>query len=148
MEYESTCSCGGVAIQLSLPEAIERYTPRQCDCDFCLSHNLSYLSDPHGSFTITTCGVLNRLRQGSGQAAFLQCPDCLQVVAVTCQYETRTQDTGSTETEIKGAVSSALFAASFHMAPSETVSPKYLDASEKRGRWLAHWAVVTLKENA
>ncbi|XOV77571.1 MAG: aldehyde-activating protein [Aestuariibacter sp.] len=134
MHYSACCSCGEVTVQISLPNPIEAYEPRQCDCDFCMARGLAYLSDPNGLLTITSEKPLKALKQGSNQASFLQCLGCDQVVAVTCQYET----------ELRGAASSRLFAKHYQLATSSPVSPKLLSAVDKRERWLTLWAKVKL----
>lgn len=136
MHYSASCSCGEVTIQFSLPNLIESYEPRQCDCDFCMARGLSYLSDPDGTLTITSAKPLKGLQQGSNQASFLQCTGCDEVVAVTCQYET----------ELRGAASSKLFAKCYQLASSAPVSPKLLSAIDKRERWLTIWARVNVIE--
>ena len=44
------CNCGQTKIKLSLSNKLNKYSPRACDCDFCISRKISYLSHPEGEF--------------------------------------------------------------------------------------------------
>ncbi|WP_052155007.1 hypothetical protein [Aliiglaciecola lipolytica] len=131
-QYSVNCNCKSITVNISLPNTIESYQPRACDCDFCQSHNLSYLSDKDGTLSISPTAKLNTLKQGSQQASFLQCANCLQVVAVT-YYSAELQ---------KGAVSSELFSTSHALPEAIAVSPKRLSESEKVQRWSTMWLTI------
>ena len=132
MNYSSSCQCGKIEILLSLPHAIETIEPRMCDCDFCKSHELTYLSEPVGELIIKGNRGLRQLKQGSEQAIFWQCKSCNQIVAVTSEFEG----------QIKGAVNSNLFTKSRVLSPPVTVSPKILSPEKKRERWASTWLKV------
>lgn len=138
MDYYATCLCQSVQLELSLPNAIEQYKPRACDCDFCQQHHLAYISDSDGTLRIEAKVELGFLKQGSGQASFVQCSQCEQVVAVTYK----------TEKELKGAVSAALFAGQYRLGQYQSASPKLLSAQEKRERWATLWMSVVIEKSA
>jgi hypothetical protein len=74
------CTCGKIEFILELPEKLENYSPRQCDCDFCVQHNLMYLSHPQGKISISNSGNFEILKQGSEQASFLRCDGCGAII--------------------------------------------------------------------
>ena len=137
MDYSSVCSCQSVKIELSLPNSIEHYSPRECDCDFCQQHKLAYISDKDGKLSISSKVVLNCLKQGSEQASFIQCSECGEVVAVTYK----------TATALKGAVSATLFARQYTLGQYQSASPKLLDAQEKRERWATLWMSAVIEKS-
>lgn len=132
MKYSSSCQCGKVGVVLSLPHSIERLEPRECDCDFCKSHELIYLSEPDGELSIEAHGALKQLKQGSEQATFWQCTSCNKIVAVTIAFDG----------QIKGAVNGNLFTKNWRLKNSVTVSPKILSPEKKRERWASAWLNV------
>lgn len=132
MNYSSSCQCGKIVIQLSLPHAIETIEPRICDCDFCKSHELTYLSEPAGELFIAGGSGLRQLTQGSEQAIFWQCKSCNQIVAVTSEFEG----------QIKGAVNGNLFTKKRTLKNPVPVSPKNLSPEKKRERWMSMWLKV------
>jgi len=136
MEYSSSCSCGKTRVTLTLPQSIEEYTPRACDCDFCSKRKASYISDPNGVFEITRTQNIEQLLQGSKQATFWQCKDCDNLIAVT--YES--------EKGLQGAVNASLFTEKYNIQEPISVSPKTLSPDEKRERWTAAWMQVQLGE--
>ncbi len=132
MYYVSKCNCGSITISCHFPLPIEEYSARKCDCDFCMARGLSYLSDVNGTIFFSSSNKMNQLTQGSGQAKFWQCAKCEDVIAVTHAYNS----------EIRGAVSKALFDDKYSLKPSICVSPKKLSASEKTNRWSSVWSTV------
>ena len=136
MRFQTHCSCGNISVGLILPKPIESYRPRQCDCDFCMSNNIQYLSDSNGSLSIKPTTQLNQLRQGSEQAVFWQCSNCHQIVAVSHQYEN----------EFRGALNAQLFSHEHQLPEAVVVSPKSLSPSEKRERWSSVWLHFHLDE--
>ena len=132
MEYKARCSCGDIEIIINLPEPIESYSARKCDCDFCVPRCLAYLSDANGTLSFTPKDKLVQLKQGSGQATFWQCRNCEDVVAVS---NTQNGDT-------RGAAVKGLFEGLYSLQESVTVSPKTLSAAEKLERWPLVWAKV------
>lgn len=132
MNYSTSCSCGKIKVTAYFPLPIEEYQARECDCDFCISRGLAYLSDAKGTISFSPKAQLNQLKQGSGQAIFWECNNCHDVVAVT----------NSKHDEVRGAVSKQLFAKHLTLKPSVIVSPKQLSASEKAERWSTVWSKV------
>lgn len=114
------------------PSPIEEYQARECDCDFCISRGLAYLSDVNGTISFSPKELMNQLKQGSGQATFWECDSCHDVVAVT----------NKKNGEVRGAVSKQLFAQHFKLKPSVPISPKKLSPSEKSERWPNVWSKV------
>lgn len=132
MNYSSSCLCGKVSVSLTLSNPIENYDPRECDCEFCQLHEIIYISDAKGEFTIGPIDTLTKLKQGSEQATFWQCSSCKQIVAVTCKFTD----------EIRGAVNGVLFSKESKLKTVVTVSPKFLSPTEKRERWSTSWLQV------
>ncbi|WP_353668024.1 hypothetical protein [Marinomonas sp. THO17] len=132
MSYSTSCSCGKITVVANFPSPIEEYQARECDCDFCISRGLAYLSDVNGTISFSPKETMNQLKQGSGQATFWECDNCHDVVAVTNEKNG----------VVRGAVSKRLFARRFQLKPSVTVSPKKLSASEKSVRWPNVWSKV------
>ena len=115
-----------------LPEPFDAYTPRRCDCDFCTTREISYLSDPSGSVEIVCKYPLKPISQGSEQAQFLSCPNCDCVVTVVYLFEDG----------LKGAVNARLIIAGDQLQEAEVVSPRLLSATEKIKRWNDIWFPV------
>ncbi|MDK2593871.1 aldehyde-activating protein [Pseudoalteromonas obscura] len=132
MKYCASCKCGNVEVSVNFPHPIEKYQPRECNCDFCLANGLAYLSDPNGTLSLTAKDPMKRLKQGSLQATFWQCPHCMDIVAVTHANNNKT----------RGAVSKQLFEAKYRIPPSIRVSPKKLSPTEKLIRWNTAWSTV------
>jgi len=132
----ATCPCGIVNLTLNLPAAPESYAPRRCDCDFCTSRNLQYLSDPAGQLQIHSTKPLQRLRQGSEQAEFLACSQCQTIVAVCYR-----------EAEIcVGAANASLLQPRSQFAEAVTVQPRLLAADTKTERWKQLWTPLVVEE--
>ncbi len=128
------CRCGHIKLLVSLPEALESYSPRECDCDFCSARGIEYLSDPAGQITITGIEPLVVSRQGSDQAQFLSCNRCRVVVAVVLELENH----------LIGAVNAPLLDSYHRFGQKSVVSPRLLEANEKRSRWESIWSAVEI----
>jgi hypothetical protein len=135
MNYFSSCLCESVQVTLSLPNPIESYHPRVCDCDFCKYHRLAYISDPLGKLSIKLNVSVNFLKQGSEQASFVQCSKCHQIITVIYNGE-KAQ---------RGAVSAALFANKYALGEYQSISPRLLSSSDKRERWSRLWLTVVFE---
>jgi len=135
--YKSSgqCRCGKTSVVIGLPEPLEQYSPRQCDCDFCMSRNILYLSNPEGKLIIESVSDLVSEQQGSKQAAFLSCAYCHTVIAATIQSGDK----------LIGAVNSTLLAEFNKLQPATLASPKHLSATEKVTRWQSLWLAITIK---
>ncbi|WP_269619987.1 hypothetical protein [Zhongshania sp. BJYM1] len=132
-KFAGHCQCSEVQLSLSLPKHVDHYTPRACDCDFCLSRDASYLSDPDGRLQITAFSPLNITKQGSEQALFLSCARCCSLVAVVYPFTDG----------LKGAVN-ATFLSEVNHQRSIPVSPKQLSPDDKYRRWQDMWLTVSI----
>jgi hypothetical protein len=131
-----SCLCGAVTVEIQLPQPASAYAPRRCDCDFCTSRNLQYLSDAKGQLQIYSPKLLQRLRQGSEQAEFLACSQCQTIVAVCYR-----------EAEIcVGAVNASLLQPRSEFAEAVTVQPRLLAADTKTERWKQLWTPLVVEE--
>ncbi len=128
------CTCGKTEFILELPVKLEQYSPRQCDCDFCVQHQLLYLSHPEGRLSVVHSGKFVVLKQGSEQASFLSCTDCGDIIGAFFQFE---------ET-LKGAVNSNLLDDSANLQKPTPISPKVLKPDEKVERWNNLWLQVSI----
>ena len=132
------CSCGQTKVKLSLPETLDHYSPRACDCDFCLSRNISYLSHPDGELKIESIEPLHVQQQGSNQASFITCNCCKSVIAASLQLESG----------LIGALNSTLLSNFALLHEPTVVSPKALEAKEKIDRWQAVWLNIKVNGNS
>ena len=133
-QYEGACSCGETKILVKLCSPIDNYIPRVCDCEFCTTRGIAYLSDPNGKTKIHTQRQLNKLKQGSNQAQFLSCANCDSVVAVGYLF-------GS---GLKGAVNATLLNDKNQFQQAVAASPKLLEPDEKVKRWQKLWMPINL----
>ncbi|WCN08745.1 hypothetical protein [Marinomonas mediterranea] len=134
MDYSTECSCGKNKALVQLPQAIEEYQARECDCDFCVSYGLAYISDVKGTLSFSPRQTMHQLNQGSGQATFWQCSNCKDIVAVTHR------DNG----EERGSVVKTLLS-KYTLQSSVKVSPKQLTSEAKPERWAMVWSKVVLE---
>lgn len=132
------CFCGSVHCEIQLPQPAAAYAPRRCDCDFCTSRNLQYLSDPKGQLRIQSPQPLLRLQQGSAQAEFLACNQCQTVVAV-CYREANI---------CVGAINASLLQPLSQFAEAVTVQPRFLAAGTKTERWKQLWTPLVVEEGS
>jgi hypothetical protein len=126
---------------MELTRAPNEYGPRACDCDFCLKHGASYVSDPLGRLEIQFERERNisRYRQGSGNAECLVCRSC--GVLVGACYRDRGR--------ILATVNSRIFTEGPVFGPEVLVSPKALSEPDKIKRWDELWfADVTVKSDS
>lgn len=131
------CSCGQTKVKLGLPETLDYYAPRACDCDFCFSRNISYLSHPNGELEIESKEPLDVQQQGSNQAGFITCNCCKSVIAASLQLEN----------SFLGALNSTLLSNSSLLKEPVIVSPKALGGKEKIDRWRAVWLSIKINGN-
>lgn len=136
-EYPGKCSCGNVRVKITLPERLSAFAPRACDCDFCRSRNVQYLSHPDGTLVINSAAALGVCQQGSNQADFLVCSSCDDVIAATL----------SIDDGMLGALNATLLSDYSALASAEVVSPKLLTAGDKKLRWQKVWLKVKVKVN-
>ena len=134
MTYQGQCSCGSVTLRVKLPDAIQAFASRACDCDFCTSRDIEYMSDPNGSVQLYSSEPLTQLRQGSDQAEFLTCAECDTVLCASYI---------SDQNRI-GSVNATLLNDYEQLSGSEVVSPKLLGASDKVERWKMLWMPIEI----
>lgn len=132
------CRCGKTKVKVYLPETLDQYSPRTCDCDFCISRDISYLSHPDGELEIESIEPLEVQRQGSNQAGFVTCGSCKTVIAATLQLDNK----------LVGALNSTLLSDFSLLQKSTTVSPKRLGIKEKVERWQTLWLNVKVNGNS
>ena len=132
------CSCGQTKVKLSLPETLDHYSPRACDCDFCISRNISYLSHPDGELEIDSIESLLVQQQGSNQASFITCNCCKSVIAASLQLEN----------VLVGSLNSTLLSNFSLLQEPTIVSPKALGAKQKIDRWQAVWLNIKVNGNS
>ena len=135
-QYRGICACGNTRLTIELPKPLNSYTPRACDCEYCMARNISYLSHPEGILRIQVSNPLVQQQQGSRQATFHHCWGCNELVLVTCEI-------GSV---LQGAVNAALLDNSDALNSPLAVSPKLLEAEEKLSRWDSAWMKVIFEE--
>ncbi len=128
------CSCGKVHLSLYLPDKLNSFAPRVCDCDFCMERSLAYLSHPDGKLIIQSNKKLQPLKQGSEQATFLACYNCHDIVVAVYKFGNLT----------KGAINATLLKNFQQMKEPRVVSPKLLSAKEKIARWNSLWLTVEI----
>lgn len=132
--YYGKCVCGNAEVSITLPQDLNCYAPRACDCDFCTSRKVEYLSDPAGNIEIRSVMPLQRVKQGSNQATFLSCPECSTILAVAY----------ITDEVSVGAVNATCLVDKAVLKPSVSASPKQLTAEEKVPRWLTLWSPLKI----
>jgi hypothetical protein len=130
MDIQGSCHCGNIRAEIRLTREPASYSPRACDCGFCLKHAASYLSDPKGAARISARdpAQVGRYRQGSKTAEFLFCKVCGVLAGVTYRSQGRTF----------AAINSRLVEGSPFGAET-AVSPQKLSAGEKQQRWEEVW---------
>lgn len=111
---------------------IEQYQPRACDCDFCRSNQVLYLSDNNGTVSVDGKNSLISIKQGSKQAEFLCCFKCKEVMLVTYLFCSG----------LRGAINARLLDDFDKLKEQIIVSPKKLSANEKVSRWESAWLEV------
>ena len=139
LSYSGSCQCGDNQFELRLPKSLTEYTTRRCDCDFCTSRHIEYISDPKAQLILSANSLEQFMQQGSNQARFLTCQTCHDVFAVVYQASPH-------ESQGFGAINyNCLHQAEKHHT-CQTVSPKELGAEEKTSRWAKLWCPIKLAD--
>jgi hypothetical protein len=130
-KYSGGCHCGNITFEMEVAGKPASYNPRACDCDFCLKHAASYVSDPGGKLIIMVENEANlsRYRQGSGIADFLVCKICGALVGV-CHGE---------HERLYAAINSKTVENAADFGPETAVSPKTLNDQDRVQRWKNSW---------
>ena len=138
--YSFSCQCGKVSGNIFLPKTLSEYSPRECDCDFCMSRGIQYLSDPQGKILVESVANsephLEVLKQGSNQADFLQCANCKQVIMTSVGLKNIRM----------GALNVQTLKSKDQLSEPLSVSPKLLSPQEKLERWQDIWCVLLLNK--
>ena len=137
-QFEGTCQCQSSQVKVTLPHPLRCYAPRACDCDYCTSKQIHWLSDPAGKLELSSRIPFTTQQQGSEQATFMQCGQCGDVLAVC--FESAHGKLGAVNTQVlleKQQLKSAL-----------TVSPKNLSAERKAKRWSKVWMPTSVLETS
>jgi len=129
MLAKGQCRCGKVEFKTELPLPLEDYHPRECDCDFCISRGIQYVSDPDGILFLQKQYLNDSLKQGDRLADFIVCSQCDDVIAVV--FRDKNQQ--------KAAINATLLNQYKDLGKPLTVSPKLLDSAEKVARWQSLW---------
>ena len=130
------CHCGALRFEFSTAQALAAFSPRACDCDFCMRHRAAWVSEAAGSLRIEADGArLRRYRQGSGQAEFLLCAECGVLVGVMARTE---------DGRLLGAGNRNAFDGREAFAGETTVSPQQLGPEAKLARWSLLWTPTEL----
>lgn len=130
------CHCGNIAAVVTLTKELSEYTPRACDCDFCIKNGAAYISDPEGSIElkIDRPEEVTLYRQGDNLVELLICKNCGVLVAVTWS------DNGT----VIGGINSTTLVNRSNLPSSQAASPKLLSPAQKTERWKEIWFPVVL----
>ena len=128
--YAGGCNCGNVRIELLLTDLLTNYIPRSCDCNFCTTRKIAYLSNPLGQLNVTSTSPLKTLKQGSYQASFQLCSSCADIVYVNYK--------------LKGALNVRMLDERALLPESQVVSPKRLSPQQKVTRWNNVWLSIVV----
>lgn len=140
LTLQGGCHCGQLHLQFATMQPPAATHPRACDCTFCRKHGAAYVSDPHGSLSVTARDMqaMVRYRQGSNTADFLLCGHCGVLVAVVFEHEGRRY----------GAANASALDEADAFAERVTASPQWLSADEKTTRWQAFWVPDVVLDEA
>jgi hypothetical protein len=129
--YSGSCHCQNIRFEFHSDFKFLKFSPRACDCDFCLKHGASYVSDPDGILRIKISdeNEVNRYEHGSKTAEFLVCRKCGVFVAVTY----------TEEKTVYAGINSNTVKENNRFGKKEIVSPKKLNPGEKVDRWKEIW---------
>lgn len=131
MNLRGKCDCKNIEFDLSVSFPIEGFSPRACDCNFCLQHKISYISDAQGKadVQIHNPSLIRLVKQGHELAHFLTCQGCQSVICALYTEEKKTYAAFNTD----------LILNKDQFAQPLSVSPKKLTAEEKVNRWKQLW---------
>ena len=129
-QIKGSCHCENIRVTINLAKSPQSYALRACDCDFCVKHGASYLSDPDGSLDIEVADekMVGHYRQGSKTADFIFCVQCGVLVGVSYQKDDRI---------FMGINGKIILDIKFK--ETLNVSPKKLAPEERVKRWNDVW---------
>ncbi|MEN9520261.1 MAG: hypothetical protein RLZZ381_2849 [Cyanobacteriota bacterium] len=130
-KYSGSCHCGNITFEMAVPQKLNLYNPRACDCNFCLKHRASYISDEKGKLAISVKkkSKLNRYQHGDRIADFLICQTCGVLVGVC--YET--------QEHLYATINICTLEPTINFKQNQVVSPKKFGKNEKIQRWKDLW---------
>lgn len=138
---QASCHCGNISVQATFTNMLSEYTPRACDCDFCIKNGAAYISDSKGKLNIfiKNSDETTFYKQGAHLVELLICKKCGVMVSVTYT------DKG----EVYAGLNSKTLDNRNLLAPSQAASPKLLSSEEKIKRWKEIWfpSVTIVHEN-
>ncbi|MEP1448095.1 MAG: hypothetical protein ABJK37_18475 [Paraglaciecola sp.] len=137
-QHAGKCDCGNVTIEFSSSKNLPSYNTRICDCVYCTSHGIEYLSDPDAQISFVSNTPLKHQKQGSQQASFLKCSKCQTVIGV-CYIDTEV---------CVGTLNAKLLDKFHQVQQGVVVSPKRLNKAEKVKRWRQLWSPIHINITA
>lgn len=116
---------------MKVSSELNSYNPRACDCNFCLKHGASYISDNNGelSIFIKQESKLSRYKHGDKIADFFICQICGVLVSVCFENNGR----------LYATINSRILKENSELRQAAVVSPKKLNSIEKIERWKDVW---------
>ncbi len=131
MNLSGHCACQNIEFNLKISFPIESFSPRACDCDFCLKNKISYISDVQGQadIKIHKPQFIKLVQQGHELAQFLKCQGCQSIICAL--YSEGSKKFAAFNTD--------LISNKEQFAQSLSVSPKKLTVEEKVSRWQQLW---------
>ncbi|MEM7259939.1 MAG: aldehyde-activating protein [Pseudomonadota bacterium] len=128
---QASCYCENISVEVVFTDDLSAYSPRACDCDFCIKNGAAYISDPDGKLDITIKDTteVSWYQQGANLVELLICKTCGVMVAVTYS------DNGKRY----AGLNSKTLANRDYLASSQVASPKLLSPAEKIKRWKEIW---------
>lgn len=135
-QFIGECHCGNIQFEMDLTRAANTYHPRACDCDFCLKHGASYISDSEGKLVISFKDErdVSRYQQGNKLADFLICKNCGVLVAACSEIHGK----------LYATINSKAITNNSKFGIKQSASPKKLDAQTKTERWEDIWFPNTI----
>ncbi|MCP4754432.1 MAG: aldehyde-activating protein [Proteobacteria bacterium] len=129
--YSGSCHCQNIEFEFHSDLAPSKFPPRACDCDFCIKHGASYVSDPDGILRIKIAdkNEVNQYQHGSKTAEFLVCRKCGVFVTVTYTEEKK----------VYAGINSNTIMGNSQFGKKEIVSPRKLNSENKVDRWKKIW---------
>lgn len=130
-EHRGGCYCGNISVTVKTEQPLLASAPRACDCDFCRMNGITWasVSDAVLEIEIQNEAAINLFEQGSDTARFWLCQRCGVVPAVTADIDGHR----------KGAVNANCMLDHERFPKAVPVSPKTLDADQKKARWSDVW---------
>lgn len=125
------CHCNNITVEVTLSGDLAEYTPRACDCDFCIKNGAAYVSDSKGKLAVKIRNPEESTlyKQGDNLVELLICKQCGVMVCATY----------TDGNEIYGTLNSKTLSNRDQLSPSQVATPKLLSPEEKIERWKALW---------